>query len=49
MFKFLFFLIVAKVLIANGVDFCEMENKFCGAEKHVACDTNVNNFVINTF
>lgn len=47
MFKFLFFLIATNVLLANGIDlFCEIENKFCGAEKHVACDTNVINYTL---
>lgn len=46
MFKFLVFLILANIFIANCVNFCEIENKFCGVEKHVACDINV---IITTF
>lgn len=41
MFKIVIFLIFAKIFITSCVNFCEIENKFCGVEKHVACDINV--------
>lgn len=44
MFKFLVFLILAKIFIINAVNFCELEKKFCEVEKHVACDINVTRF-----
>lgn len=41
MFKIVIFLIFAKIFITSCVNFCEIENKYCGVEKHVACDINV--------